>query len=322
MSESGDSQSSEGDSHHPQYYFSDGSAIFQLCPDGQPGLLYKLHASVLGFRSAIFKTVFSLPRGPNVHPDIRTEGASDSKPYQVAVDAQSARLRPLIVLYLLGTNYASETDDFLISVLKLSTFFQIQDGIAHAVQEFELKGRGFDPTLQFELARRYRIDHWIEPAFHRLMEIPLTDLDMPLMTRWGIPGFFWLVKTKAEVEKHRKQFLSTHPQSSMTRAAIHRLSAVWYGLIVHHPNVQTSLVDLLNSLRDTEITGLCDGCRKRTVSWIWGTGYATVEGDLVDKAVATLMALQTDEPIRAALSKNAIRFTSAPPSPSSSTPPI
>jgi hypothetical protein len=224
-----------------------------------------------------------------------------------------------------------KTDDFLISVLKLSTFFQIQDGIAHAVQEFELKGRGFDPALQFELARRYRIDHWIEPAFHRLMEIPLTDLDMPLMDQMGHPGFFWLVKTKAEVEKHRKQFTFDTPtivnDPGCDTPAVCGLvwSREWntdVPKIVHHPDVQTSLVDLLNSLRDTEITGLCDACRKRTVSWIWGTGYATVEGDLVDKAVATLMALQTDEPIRAALSKNAIRFTSAPPSPSSSTPPI
>jgi hypothetical protein len=49
MSESGDLQSSEGDNHHPQYYFSDGSAIFQV---RVPVFLYNMQGGL----------IFTMPR--------------------------------------------------------------------------------------------------------------------------------------------------------------------------------------------------------------------------------------------------------------------
>ena len=76
-----------------------------------------------------------------------------------------------------------KTDAFLVLVLSLSTFFEIDDGIAHAVQAFEMKGHDFDAALQFEPAWHYRVDHWIKPAFERLMELRMTGLDMVLMDR-------------------------------------------------------------------------------------------------------------------------------------------
>ncbi|KAJ7327885.1 hypothetical protein DFH08DRAFT_816055 [Mycena albidolilacea] len=67
---------------------------------------------------------------------------------------------------------------------------------------------------------------------------------------------------------------------------------------------------LMKHLANTEITGLCDRCQKRTVTWIWGTGYPTKEQDYIDKAVAALMALQTDEPIQAAMRPKAVHSAS------------
>ncbi|KAJ7688740.1 hypothetical protein B0H17DRAFT_1135497 [Mycena rosella] len=68
-------------------------------------------------------------------------------------------------------------------------------------------------------------------------------------------------------------------------------------------------IDLLNLLKDTKIDDLCEGCRKRTVFWVWGTGHATKEDDLIDAAATALMALQTDEPIRAALRNSVLDVT-------------
>jgi hypothetical protein len=147
------------------------------------------------------------------------------------------------------------------------------------------------------------------------MELSITELDMFHMDQIGHAGYFWLVKTKAEIEKHRKQFTFDTPtivnEPNCDTPAF--CGSAWYRewnmnvpKLVHHPDVPLSLVDLLNTLRDTEISGLCDGCRKRTVTWIWGTGYVTEEENLIDKVVAALMALQTDEPIRAALRNNVV----------------
>ncbi|KAJ7692565.1 hypothetical protein B0H17DRAFT_1200387 [Mycena rosella] len=175
-------------------------------------------------------------------------------------------------------------------LLKLSTFLEIKDGIAHAVHEFALKGDDFHPTLQFELGRRYHIDDWIDPVFRKLMKLPLASLDMHHMDQIGSAGFFWLVQAQAKINNHRKQFAFDTPT------------------IINHPDCDTpgdyvhmTCVDLLNLLKGTEIEGLCEPCRIRTVTWVWRTGHVTQKEIFVDDAVTAFMALQTDEPIRAAL---------------------
>ncbi|KAJ7131030.1 hypothetical protein C8R44DRAFT_731300 [Mycena epipterygia] len=135
-------------------------------------------------------------------------------------------------------------------------------------------------TIKFKVIKRAvrsRWNEWIEPAFRRLMEMPITSLEMGRIDQIGQAAYYWLVQTHAEIEKHRKQFAFDMP-------------AV-----------------LLNMLDDAVIEGLCDGCQKRTVRWLWGTGHVTKEQTLVDKAIAKLMALQTDEPICAALRDNTSR---------------
>ncbi|KAJ6570735.1 hypothetical protein B0H10DRAFT_1964570 [Mycena sp. CBHHK59/15] len=75
---------------------------------------------------------------------------------------------------------------------------------------------------------------------------------------------------------------------------------VWQ--LIHHPDTPISCLDLLDQLRNTHIDGLCDRCQDLTVRWIWGKSLLTQEEGLVDEAIEALMALQTGEPIRAALS--------------------
>ncbi|KAJ7434921.1 hypothetical protein B0H11DRAFT_2289560 [Mycena galericulata] len=306
---------------HPKFYFQDGSAVFQLWYMGRPGVLYKLHHSFLGSRSAFFDTLFSLPRGPDVDPAVRSEGQSDANPIVLPTDLNQYDFDHLLCYIYTGPSTHPKTDDFLVSVLKLSTFFQMEDGIAHAVQELTFKGENFHPALQFELARRYRVDHWIEPAFRRLIKLPITELSMIHMDQIGRAGYFWLVQTQAKIEKHRKEFtfntprIITGPECNRPGTCEYTFTCEWNGNVpklIHHPDFPISCVELLDLLKETEIDDLCEPCRKLTVSWIWGTGNVTREETFVDEAVAALMALQTDEPIRAAL-----RNTIVQPTPSS-----
>lgn len=62
-------------------------------------------------------------------------------------------------------------------VLELSTLLEIKDGIDYSIQQFEQR-TFFCPILQFYLARRYRIDQWIEPAFRKLMELPVLSITL------------------------------------------------------------------------------------------------------------------------------------------------
>ncbi|KAJ7175539.1 hypothetical protein C8R46DRAFT_891061 [Mycena filopes] len=291
--------------HHPKYYFADGSAIFQV---RHPGPLYKLHYSVLGSRSSFFETLFSLPRGPNVDQAVRMEGTNDSNPIQLPVTVNQFDFDNLLCYIYVGSTNHPQTDDFHVSILKLSTFFEIEDGIAFAIRYFTLKGAEFHPALQFELGRLYRIDEWIAPAFRRLMELPITSLTIEHMQQIGTVGYFYLVQTKAEVEAHRKMFAFNTPKAindPQCRTVVKcQISwAVEWGQsvqrLIHHPDAPLSLIDLMKLLKETEIDNLCEGCRKRTVTWVWGTGLVTKEDNFIEVAAEALTALQTDKPIRA-----------------------
>ncbi|KAJ7102785.1 hypothetical protein C8R44DRAFT_746764 [Mycena epipterygia] len=126
-------------------------------------------------------------------------------------------------------------------------------------------------------------------------------------------AYYWLVQMHAEIEKHRKQFtfdtlavVNDPDCDKMANCAVAR-NTEWtltVPRLMHHPDVPIPCIELLNMLDDAVIEGLCNGCQKRTVRWLWGTGHVTKEQTLVDKAIAKLMALQTDEPICAALRDN------------------
>ncbi|KAJ7128689.1 hypothetical protein C8R44DRAFT_873382 [Mycena epipterygia] len=150
-------------------------------------------------------------------------------------------------------------------------------------------------------------------AFRRLMEMPITSLEMGHIDQIGQAAYYWLVQTHTEIEKHRKQFAFDTPAvvndpdcDTMANCAVAR-NTEWtltVPRLMHHPDVPIPCIELLNMLDDAVIEGLCDGCQKQTVRWLWGTGHVTKEETLVDKAIAKLMALQTDEPICAALRDN------------------
>ncbi|KAJ7831776.1 hypothetical protein B0H14DRAFT_2592456 [Mycena olivaceomarginata] len=149
------------------------------------------------------------------------------------------------------------------------------------------------------------------------MEIPLADLETVLMDRIGHVGYFWSVKTQADIEKHRKQFTFNPPKviadpdcptPAICEITWRREWNTTVPKVVHHPDVHTRLADLFFSLEETEITDLCDGCRKLTVRWIWGTGYATAEEDIIKRI---LTAIPT---IRAALRDVVVHGPNDPPS--------
>ncbi|KAF8148325.1 hypothetical protein K438DRAFT_1779654 [Mycena galopus ATCC 62051] len=118
-------------------------------------------------------------------------------------------------------------------------------------------------------------------------------------------GYVWLVKAKAEIEQHRRQFAFNAPPIVNDRGCENQaICAVTWKVewgrtipkVIHHPDVHISFPELLFSLEETEISDVCDACQKRTVAWIWGTNYATAEDDIVTRAVTALTVLQRTDP--------------------------
>ncbi|KAK7030024.1 hypothetical protein R3P38DRAFT_3314636 [Favolaschia claudopus] len=268
---SGATESSDkNENRHPTFYFQDAPLVFQIFPRGVPGLLYRLHPGFLGIRSAFFKDVFSLPRGPDADPNVRTEGTSDDNPILLPITVEQQDFDNLLCYMYLGAGASPKTDEFLVSLLKTAAFFQVKDGIAHVIAEFDRQATNLDHGVRFELARLYSIDEWIRPSFEELVNKPLEEFTKALISQLGDEGLYWVLKTKGEIETVRRQFtFDTHP-------------------VCTDPACD-------NPARCMD-AWLSEWHRMR---WMWGTGYPTKEIDFMDQAVAALMELQTHDPIRA-----------------------
>lgn len=211
------------------------------------------------------------------------------------------------------------TEDFLISVMKLSTFFDIADGVEFATQKFARRGNSMHPATQFELARCFGIDVWIEQAFRRLMDLSLTALTAAQVAQIGHSGYFYLTQTKAKIQALRTKIalhvppIVNGPDCETPGTCLFMWKREWeerVRLLIHHPEHPISCLALLDQLRNVHVPGLCDGCQDLTVTWIWGKCLLTQEETLVDEAVASLMALQVEQPLRQALRESVINLIS------------
>ncbi|KAJ7020433.1 hypothetical protein C8F04DRAFT_301046 [Mycena alexandri] len=310
MSDSGsapeEQDNAEGNHHHPQFYFDSGDVVFKL----KSGTLYKIHASHLGRRAGFFGDMFSLPRSVSTPGQIATEGHSDDNPIEVPHTIEQFDWDHLMTYLFMGPTAWPLTDDFLVSVMRLSHLYDIQDGIDYTTQELTCRGDRLEPPLQFELGRCFGIDIWVEQAFRRLMAGDIISLDSFQVTQIGHYGYFYLTQTKAKIQALRNTIAFHVPPVvndvdcenpgtcaySWTREWEERVRQ-----LIHHPEAPISCLDLLDQLRNVHIHGLCDKCQDLTVTWVWGMCLLTKEEGFVEEAIQALMALQADEAIRSAL---------------------
>jgi hypothetical protein len=209
------------------------------------------------------------------------------------------------VTFSCSTNHFQE--DFIVSVLEVSNFLDIPDGKEWAIKE--LPGLAtFSPILQLELAWKYRIDQWIEPAFRALMNIALQDINIDEAARIGLPFYNILVRTKFQIEDHRRTIafvaptVNKHFMCDTPSMCPHAWAAEWWNGLARqllHPDTPLTGCQVSDGLDSVQIPGMCSSCQDRTISWVKMTGVLTREENLVDEAVQELMSWQTDEPIRA-----------------------
>ncbi|KAJ7488713.1 hypothetical protein B0H11DRAFT_1804821 [Mycena galericulata] len=296
--------------HHPVFYLGDGSAVFELIT--QPGILYRIHSSILTTRSEIFNSMFSLQHSA---PGTRLEGVTDNHPILLPLPLNCTALDfdNLLVYLYKGPSEHPKSSEFLISVLQLSTFFQLDDGVAYAITEFERKGSAFDPALQFQLARMFRVDDWIEPAFRALMELPDSSLDLERLHQIGEMGSYHLIQTKDKIRKNRARLAFGTPKlrgftdCNTPGSCEYNWKAEWWGgfaRLIHHPDFPLGLGEIpskLMEVRKDGIDGVCEDCLHLTIDSILADGKLSWEVQYIEEAILELMEYQTDEPVRAKL---------------------
>ncbi|KIJ63929.1 hypothetical protein HYDPIDRAFT_28830 [Hydnomerulius pinastri MD-312] len=289
---------------HPEYFLKDGT-VYILIPERARQTLYRLYPGLLALRSSVFKSLFSLPRSENGKD---AEGMCAENP--IVLYGIVRREFDYLLDYLFG-GYPGEEyrEEFLISVLKLSTFFEITHGSEYAVTELT-RLSPFDPALQLQLGRQYRVDHWVEPAFRILMSKPLSAFTSLDATRMGLQYFHILAQTKALIEDERRAIAYTEfplvnhwTCTTPLHCAATWRDEWWNGIVrqLFHPDAPLPLREILVVLEDVEIPGVCAACQRGTVSKLKESGVFLREEDMICTAVQQIMSLQTDEPVRASM---------------------
>ncbi|KAJ7833969.1 hypothetical protein B0H14DRAFT_2166569, partial [Mycena olivaceomarginata] len=239
--------------HHPAFYIPDGSALTI-----QPGILYRLHSSISTSRSRLFGPMFSLQHSA---PGTCIEGVTDDNPVllPLPLNSTAADFDNLLLYLYKGPSEHPKTVEFFISVLQLSTFFQLDDGVAYAITEFERKGDKFDPPLQFQLARMFRVDQWIEPAFRSLMDLPDSSLTLRKLGQIGETGCYHLIRTKDKIRRIRARLAFGTPKLRPFRdcdtpgsCEYHWAKEWWEGFarLIHHPDTPLRFGDIPNTPKE------------------------------------------------------------------------
>jgi len=199
--------------------------------------------------------------------------------------------------------------DVIMSVLRLSVFLDIKDGEPWALMESPRLAT-FTSALKLEVAQRYRVDHWVEPAFWQLMRTPLHEFEMTNVLSIGLPYYRIIVKTKAQIDDHRWNITFRAPDvindifcKTKMACSISWSMEWWRGITKQllHPDATLTGWEMLVALDDVHLPHMCLECQQQSIDWVKSTGAFIREETMVDEAVNGVMKLQTDEPIWASL---------------------
>ncbi|KAJ7710108.1 hypothetical protein B0H14DRAFT_3172376 [Mycena olivaceomarginata] len=283
------------------------------------GKLYNLHPGFLAERAQFFKSLFSLPRTPDCVQELLSEGKVDNNPIELPYCISEMDFDSFLTYLYTGPSVHPKTMEFLVSIMRMSAFFEVQDGIEHAKAEITRRGNHIHPAVKFELARCFRIDEWIEPTFRHLLDMSVGDLSFSQVMQIGHVGYFWLTHTKAKIAELRARIAFdvppiVHSVDCSTRWECgYAWSRQWtenVRSLIHHPDQPVSCLNLLHQLRNVHITELCDKCQDLTMTWIWGKGLLTKEEDFIEGAIAALHELQVNEPLRVVIHNTRIVLSS------------
>jgi hypothetical protein len=197
----------------------------------------------------------------------------------------------------------------LAAILKLATFYQIEDGRDFAISTLHTC-TDLQPAMRLYLARSYHVAEWIHTGFKQLVSTPtlsLTDSDIEYI---GHETFVTLMRTKSRIDLHCRACAVKAPPVSHAVECLDEddcekaWQSAWWGepsrpgvaIALIHPYNSISGKEVLNKLLTLKVPwNMDDVCRDLTVSKVHGSHHVQspllLEEEYVDDAVAELMAM-------------------------------
>ncbi|KAF8874096.1 hypothetical protein CPB84DRAFT_1753076 [Gymnopilus junonius] len=163
----------------------------------------------------------------------------------------------LCTYLFLGPKQYPNTEEFLINILKLSSFLDIEDGVAYTVDAFERRGCLFHPALQLSLAKCYDIASWVEPAFRKLIYIDLSEFSLEHSLLLGVQVNYYLGQARNRISQLYRAMAYQAPDVVHEFTCTRQLSCEvawkneWEKFAKHlvHPEVVITGTEVANHLR-------------------------------------------------------------------------
>ncbi|KAI9065085.1 hypothetical protein FKP32DRAFT_1756887 [Trametes sanguinea] len=261
---------------HARYYFQRGTDIFAV-----GGTLYKIHADLLGLRGGVLQDLFELPQSSE-----NREGLTDDQPIQLpqVTEREFEHFLELIYDGHLLPPYSLEK---LADILKLSTQWGVDSGRQWAIHHLEAS-RNVPASLRLQLARRYNVPQWVEPAFRELVFcISLGELRGDDFVHLSYPVYILITKLKEAVEHERRVVAYLAPECKTHGPSCsnpERCSLIWretwwlkIGRRLLHPDADQSmpLEKGPGAVESLEWAGMSPACRENMVATVArGDGFA------------------------------------------------
>ncbi|KIJ59589.1 hypothetical protein HYDPIDRAFT_33029 [Hydnomerulius pinastri MD-312] len=201
-------------SHHPQYYFDDGSHVFRV-----ENTLYKLSRTNLSRHSHVFADMFGAGKTQSgsegtaaVVAGSNTEGASDDQP--ILLPDLSASTFDLFLEHHFGYPRLQSryTKEELARFIAFCDKYHCPQTKAFVVHRLQAASWRFHPAELIQLAVTYNAPGLFHLAFKELMDISVTQLSKLHRAMMGIEVFTAFVLAKTVLDDHCRIIAAEEPR--------------------------------------------------------------------------------------------------------------
>ncbi|KAJ7094252.1 hypothetical protein C8R43DRAFT_964550 [Mycena crocata] len=218
------------------------------------GVLYKVHRSLLTAASAALDDILDIPDGKK-EDDPDREGTEKYPLYFEGIT--KTEFEDLLGGFLYHHEWqtikdVADKERIYINLLKLSHKWQMTAGRAYAIKN--LSEIYLTPAHRLELARKFSIPDWVEPAVKWILNRKLSELSGFELEQIGIQIYAILVKGKEHLDTEVRRTANIAPAMRWWRKEI------GWGML--HPKYPKKPSDILWELDKFHHPGLNEECRK------------------------------------------------------------
>ncbi|KAF8218005.1 hypothetical protein K438DRAFT_1952865 [Mycena galopus ATCC 62051] len=157
---------------HSSFWKNNGSIVVRV----DERTIYRIHQSMLEELSDVMNSIFSIPNNKALGDPTR-EG---SEKYPLYIPGTSVTEFDDFLMWLYRTQWiplgsdSEEHERICKNLLKLAHKWEIEPAKTHAIATLETMV--IPPSRHLQLARRFSISHWVEPAVKEIFEQRITAL--------------------------------------------------------------------------------------------------------------------------------------------------